>query len=50
MNYTLTASEMQSNNIIDRMFTILDADEGGSLDVGEIQALFHKNGIKMSYE
>ena len=32
------------------MFDKLDADGGGTLDMGEITALFKKNGIKMSME
>lgn len=32
------------------MFSILDADGGGTLDCGEITALFKENGIHMSKE
>ena len=49
-HYYNTASEVKSNNIIDDMFKRLDADGGGSLDCGEITALFKENGIHMSEE
>jgi Ca2+-binding EF-hand superfamily protein len=32
------------------MFDKLDADGGGTLDMGEITALFQKNGIHMTKE
>lgn len=35
---------------IDEMFDALDEDGGGTLDVGEITALFKENGIHMSEE
>ena len=34
--------------MIDNMFDKLDADGGGTLDMGEITTLFQKNGIMMS--
>ena len=30
------------------MFAVLDADGGGTLDMGEIASLFHENGIHMT--
>lgn len=32
------------------MFARLDADDGGTLDMGEITALFKENGIPMTIE
>ena len=49
-HYYNTAAEVKSNNIIDDMFSRLDADGGGSLDCGEITALFKENGIHMTIE
>lgn len=36
--------------MIDTMFAKLDADGGGTLDMGEITALFVENGIHMTIE
>ena len=47
-HYYRTGAEVQADNIIDDMFQKLDADGGGTLDVGEITALFKENGIHMS--
>ena len=41
---------MKADNIIDDMFEKLDADGGGTLDFGEITALFKQNGIHMTEE
>ena len=49
-HYYNTAAEVKSDNIIDDMFSRLDADGGGSLDCGEITALFKENGIHMTAE
>ena len=47
-HYFKTGAEVKSDFIIDDMFAKLDEDGGGTLDCGEIQALFHENGIHMS--
>jgi Ca2+-binding EF-hand superfamily protein len=47
-HYFRTGAEVQADNIIDDMFQKLDADGGGTLDVGEITALFKENGIHMT--
>jgi hypothetical protein len=36
--------------IVDDMFKRLDEDGGGTLDCGEICALFKENGINMTIE
>lgn len=41
---------MKADNIIDDMFSKLDEDGGGTLDCGEIEALFKENGINMTVE
>ena len=41
---------MKADNIIDDMFSKLDEDGGGTLDCGEITALFKENGIHMSID
>jgi hypothetical protein len=40
MQYYFTGAEVKADNIIDDMFKKLDADGGGTLDNGEITALF----------
>ena len=47
-HYYQTFSEVKADNIIDDMFSKLDADGGGTLDCGEITALFKENGIHMN--
>ena len=50
MQYYFTGAEVKADNIIDDMFEKLDADGGGTLDNGEITALFKQNGIHMTEE
>lgn len=49
-HYYKTTSQVQSDTIIDSMFAKLDADGGGTLDMGEITALLVENGIHMTVE
>lgn len=49
-HYYQTGAEVKADNIIDDMFSKLDEDGGGTLDCGEITALFKENGIHMSTE
>ena len=48
--YYFTGAEVKADTIIDDMFEKLDADGGGTLDNGEITALFKQNGIHMNEE
>lgn len=49
-HYYQTSNEVKADNIIDDMFSKLDEDGGGTLDCGEITALFKENGIHMSID
>ena len=49
-HYYATGAETKSDKIVDDMFTRLDEDGGGTLDCGEITALFRENGIEMTIE
>ena len=49
-HYSHTEGELAADTIIDEMFKELDEDGGGTLDCGEITALFAKNGIHMTVE
>lgn len=49
-HYYKTTSQLKSEAIIDAMFAKLDADGGGTLDMGEITALLVENGIHMTIE
>lgn len=49
-HYVYTGAEVKADTIIDDMFDKLDADGGGTLDIGEITALFKQNGIHMTTE
>ncbi len=49
-HYYQTGAEVKADSIIDDMFLKLDADGGGTLDCGEICALFKENGIHMTIE
>ena len=47
-HYKKSSQEIKAETMIDNMFDKLDADGGGTLDMGEITTLFQKNGIMMS--
>ena len=49
-HYYQTGAEVKADYIIDDMFSKLDEDGGGTLDCGEITALFKENGIHMSMD
>jgi hypothetical protein len=50
LHYSQTNSEVKNDKIIDEMFARLDSDGGGTLDMGEITAIFKTNGVPMTME
>jgi len=49
-HYSKQYSEVKHDMIIDEMFARLDSDKGGTLDMGEITAIFEANGVPMTME